>query len=627
MEDDSTDAAEQAFVAYFTTVIGRPVTFESLRNGRIIAEALNHEEPEHFPPPIDESELAEPAARQRYLKRIYHDLLTCPSCSLAAYLPPPNVSIIASSSSAGSTSSTQSSWQTELLSLCKVVLLVQAVWSKKNAGVIGVITELGVDDQRVLKEIIESALTSMALSEESEAKDEVDIQAEMLYNLQMERRERSSEREGLVKRVEDLRIQAEEQATAAASGSKPKITIGTPARARLGVNGSRKYTPARGSDDDDDTDPNPSSSPSDLPVTPLRKKPLGGKSSADTPASPMERMKNLEIERLKQESNERADEVARLEEVVAQGQKTIAQHVQRIAILEKETHEMDSLRDEIEVQKHASDNLKKSEATLEKMKKRLEEIPDLRDRIQTLEAQNNELTETNALLEDKYKELSSSSRGVRVGPVDSTGNDNELDESHSGPSGRSKSDLEDQQLRRDLRQREDEIEELRQRVEELEHDLGARVPVQGGTLGDVEGLKGDVSTDESESNVAATSLDEDGSLHADDGLTTQQLTQLLRVKEDNVLLKEQVKALDQKLMAAKDLLKEQEERHGGVTAGSVPAGGKRIQELEKTIDRLKQQQSEADERFHLERIIALKSWKDLGRRAARPTRDRTVATT
>jgi hypothetical protein len=88
-------------------------------------------------------------------------------------------------------------------------------------------------------------------------------------------------------------------------------------------------------------------------------------------------------------------------------------------------------------------------------------------------------------------------------------------------------------------------------------------------------------------NVAATSLDPNGSLHADDGLTDQQLTQLLRVKEDNVLLKEQVKALDQKLMAAKDLLKEQEERHGGVTAGSVPAGGKRIQELEKTIDRLK----------------------------------------
>ena len=102
------------------------------------------------------------------------------------------------------------------------------------------------------------------------------------------------------------------------------------------------------------------------------------------------------------------------------------------------------------------------------------------------------------MLEDKYKELSSSSRGVRVGPVDSTGNDNELDELHSGPSGRSKSELEDQQLRRDLRQREDEIEELRQRVQELENDFGARVPVQGGTLGDVEELKGDMSMDESE---------------------------------------------------------------------------------------------------------------------------------
>jgi hypothetical protein len=112
-----------------------------------------------------------------------------------------------------------------------------------------------------------------------------------------------------------------------------QITIGTPARARLGVNGSRTSTPARGSDEDDATDPHPSSSPSDLPVTPLRKKPLGGKSSADTPASPMERMKNLEIERLKQESNERADEVARLEEVVAQGQKTIAQHVQRVSLI------------------------------------------------------------------------------------------------------------------------------------------------------------------------------------------------------------------------------------------------------------------------------------------------------
>ena len=113
--------------------------------------SIYHRESEHFAPALNESELSDPGARQRYLKRIYHDLLTCPSCSLAAYLPTPDIPSIIDPSP-----SSRSSWQAELLSLCKVVLLVQAVWSKKNAGVIGVITELEVDDQSVLKEIIES---------------------------------------------------------------------------------------------------------------------------------------------------------------------------------------------------------------------------------------------------------------------------------------------------------------------------------------------------------------------------------------------------------------------------------------------------------------------------------------
>ena len=43
---------------------------------------------------------------------------------------------------------------------------------------------------------------------------------------------------------------------------------------------------------------------------------------------------------------------------------------------------MEALRDELEVRKHASENLKKSEATVEKMRKRLEESSDLKDRIE-----------------------------------------------------------------------------------------------------------------------------------------------------------------------------------------------------------------------------------------------------
>lgn len=43
-------------------------------------------------------------------------------------------------------------------------------------------------------------------------------------------------------------------------------------------------------------------------------------------------MKNLEIDRLKHESNERAEEVARLEEVVDQGKKAIAGHLQKVSV-------------------------------------------------------------------------------------------------------------------------------------------------------------------------------------------------------------------------------------------------------------------------------------------------------
>jgi hypothetical protein len=63
----------------------------------------------------------------------------------------------------------------------------------------------------------------------------------MLYNLQMERREKLSEREELVKQVEDLRVQAEEQASAAASGSKPKVEHESPCNT-LGATAERAHT-------------------------------------------------------------------------------------------------------------------------------------------------------------------------------------------------------------------------------------------------------------------------------------------------------------------------------------------------------------------------------------------------
>ena len=108
--------------------------------------------------------------------------------------------------------------------------------------------------------------------------------------------------------------------------------------------------------------------------------------------------------------------------------------------------------------------------------------------------QKKELIETNTLLEDKYKDLSRS-KGVKEDPAATAVSTETLNGSLPESAGLAKNKVEDQ-LRRHLRQREDEIEELRRRVEELENDM--QTPAQGGTLGDVEGLKEDTATSDIE---------------------------------------------------------------------------------------------------------------------------------
>lgn len=115
-------------------------------------------QPDHFSSPSTSSSSSNPLNE---LKRIYYQLITCPSCSLATHLPVPDLEIIsraanANPSSSTSTSSKAGEYKSELVNLLRIVLLVQTVWSTQNAGVIGVITELGVDEQKVLKEMIEA---------------------------------------------------------------------------------------------------------------------------------------------------------------------------------------------------------------------------------------------------------------------------------------------------------------------------------------------------------------------------------------------------------------------------------------------------------------------------------------
>ena len=166
--------------------------------------------------------------------------------------------------------------------------------------------------------------------------------------------------------------------------------------------------------------------------------------------------------------------------------------------------------------------------------------------------QNKELVETNALLEVKYKELSvsksrqpgNSTRSFEIGS-DGDDADPSVEGEHSASSGRSNGGKEEERLRRDLSERRDEVERLRSRIEELETEVGAN-----GVVTDVQSVSLGESS-HSSPKPTKRGGDVGGSLL--DGLTEDQTTRMLDIKQDNVLLMEQVKALDQNLVDAKQV--------------------------------------------------------------------------
>jgi hypothetical protein len=169
-----------------------------------------------------------------------------------------------------------------------------------------------------------------------------------------------------------------------------------------------------------------------------------------------------------------------------------------------------------------------------------------------LEVQNKELVETNALLEAKYKELSvlkSSQAGesTRTFEIGSDGDDDDAaaEDARRAPRGRPDGGKEEERLRRDLSEQRDEVERLRLRIEELEAEVGANVVVR-----DVSNTSlGEAS--HTSSKAAERGGNAGGSLL--DGLTDDQTARMLDIKQDNVLLQEQVKALDKKLVDAKQV--------------------------------------------------------------------------
>lgn len=177
----------------------------------------------------------------------------------------------------------------------------------------------------------------------------------------------------------------------------------------------------------------------------------------------------------------------------------------QISSLEQQVGQIDSLKDELEVSKHASENLKKSEALVSKLRKRLEEAEDWKARIevsvvtqamspflvvrsqsladQTLEAQNKELEQANSQLESQYsQQLSQRSRKNRTAMAES----DDDDETTKRSAETTITEQETVRLRKEVDSKNEEIESLRSRLEELEAEASLTGPeaTGGRSLGD-----------------------------------------------------------------------------------------------------------------------------------------------
>jgi hypothetical protein len=139
---------------------------------------------------------------------------------------------------------------------------------------------------------------------------------------------------------QDRRVSVQASTIVSSSRQRPiGSKSSTPSRRRpsspdQNAESSDETTPALQLTTSSNSDPPEDTPMTTLPITPLRKRPVNGlavSGSASTPASPMERMKNLEIERLKGELDEKDTEISRLEKLVGDGNKVIAGHAQRVS--------------------------------------------------------------------------------------------------------------------------------------------------------------------------------------------------------------------------------------------------------------------------------------------------------
>ncbi|KAJ9126092.1 hypothetical protein QFC24_002364 [Naganishia onofrii] len=314
------------------------------------------------------------------LKCIYYQILT--GSASAHLLPCPDISQLDPSEPEVA----------EFIKFYTLILISQAVWSEANERYVKVIQGLEEQYQECLIDIIENrlfepqALTKLPedqpeVSNEKERDDTALQEAELCYKL--------------AKKASDN--EAQHDHTRKVIDKPPPIEASIFNESSKGRKQSSTQVHARTSFTFGESE-----SDVESPVTYGR--PAEGYSESP-PARVSDKIKQLEIERLASDLDEKVEELKQLETQLADSRQSVDVYLRRIAELESQVEENERLRIDVETYRHASEKLRKSENVVDKLRKKLESVSNARSEIQSLQKQVKTLTEENADWESKYTDL------------------------------------------------------------------------------------------------------------------------------------------------------------------------------------------------------------------------------
>ncbi|GHJ89237.1 hypothetical protein NliqN6_5639 [Naganishia liquefaciens] len=366
-----------ALLAYTTAVLQ-----DRNNDGLDIRSVKNALAPKVLQVMVGMPELPQAYNQLQILKIVYYRLAL--EHDLAIHLPFPDIKALSSLDPPNS----------EFIKLYSIILVQQTVWSEENSRFVRVIQGLEQKHQECLKVVIEDALAGLPEESPEEAlpdkgMDDSLRRADLFCKAQRRSAALQAKLAEAMQQGETARHTLTEAAykpsglrdSSSLRRGVPDKTLGEDSNFTLGdsdteseSNGDLKHT----SHDD-----------SRVPSSVYR-------------GTAKERMRELEVERLQADLDEKADELRQLEIQLEELRQTVQAYASRIAELEAAVEEVGHLRDEAEVHRHSAEKLKKSENVVDKLKKKLESTSGMRSELQDMQKQVQILRDENSEWENRY---------------------------------------------------------------------------------------------------------------------------------------------------------------------------------------------------------------------------------